>query len=107
MLWNFLGMAMVGFGSVLVKGCPFRQLIASGQGDTDAGMTVLGMLTGAALVQNWGLAGNAEGTPYAGKIAVLAGLCCSVRRSACSTGSGARRMLPSSRPGWIKNSLSC
>ena len=73
-LWNFLGMAMVGFGSVLVRGCPFRQLIASGQGDTDAGVTVLGMLTGAALVQNWGLAGNAEGTPYAGKIAILAGL---------------------------------
>jgi YedE family putative selenium metabolism protein len=74
-LWNFLGMTMVGFGSVLVRGCPFRQLIASGQGDTDAGVTVLGMLTGAALVQNWGLAGNPEGTPDAGKVAVLLGLC--------------------------------
>jgi hypothetical protein len=73
-LWNFLGMTMVGFGSVLIKGCPFRQLIASGQGDTDAGAAVLGMLTGAALVQNWGLAGNAEGTPYEGKMAVLFGL---------------------------------
>jgi YedE family putative selenium metabolism protein len=74
-LWNVLGMTMVGFGSVLVRGCPFRQLIASGQGDTDAGVTVLGMLTGAALVQNWGLAGNAEGTPFAGKLAILGGLC--------------------------------
>jgi YedE family putative selenium metabolism protein len=72
--WNFLGMTMVGFGSVLIKGCPFRQLISAGQGDTDAGAAVLGMLTGAALVQNWGLAGNAEGTPYEGKIAVLLGL---------------------------------
>jgi YedE family putative selenium metabolism protein len=74
-LWNFLGMVMVGFGSVLIKGCPFRQLISAGQGDTDAGASVLGMLTGAALVQNWGLGGNAEGTPYEGKVAVLLGLC--------------------------------
>jgi YedE family putative selenium metabolism protein len=74
-LWNFLGMGLVGFGSVLIKGCPFRQLILSGQGDTDAGAAVLGMLTGAALVQNWGIAGNAAGTPYEGKVAVLAGLC--------------------------------
>jgi YedE family putative selenium metabolism protein len=74
-LWNFLGMLIVGFGSVLIKGCPFRQLIAAGQGDTDAGAAVLGMLTGAAIVQNWGLGGNAEGTPYEGKVAVLLGLC--------------------------------
>ena len=74
-LWNFLGMLMVGFGSVLIRGCPFRQLIASGQGDTDAGAAVLGMLTGAAIVQNWGLGGNASGTPYEGKIAVLFGIC--------------------------------
>ncbi len=73
-VWNFLSMILVGFGSVLVRGCPFRQLISAGQGDTDAGATVLGMLTGAALVQNWGLGGNAEGTPYAGKVAVLLGL---------------------------------
>jgi len=69
--WNFLGMLVVGFGSVLIKGCPFRQLIAAGQGDTDAGASVLGMLTGAALVQDWGLGGTAAGTPYEGKVAVL------------------------------------
>lgn len=74
-LWNFLGMLVVGFGSVLIKGCPFRQLISAGQGDTDAGAAVLGMLTGAALVQNWGLGGNAEGTPFEGKVAVLFSLC--------------------------------
>lgn len=74
-VWNFLGMLMVGFGSVLIKGCPFRQLILSGQGDSDAGAAVLGMLTGAALVQNWGLGGDAAGTPYEGKLAVLFGLC--------------------------------
>ena len=74
-LWNFLGMLVVGFGSVLIKGCPFRQLISAGQGDTDSGAAVLGMLTGAALVQNWGLGGNAAGTPFEGKVAVLFSLC--------------------------------
>ncbi|MBI4698782.1 MAG: hypothetical protein HY758_07740, partial [Nitrospirae bacterium] len=66
---------IVGFGSVLIKGCPFRQLVSAGQGDTDAGASVLGMLTGAALVQNWGLGGTASGTPYEGKVAVLSGIC--------------------------------
>jgi uncharacterized protein len=74
-VWNFLGMLVVGFGSVLIKGCPFRQLISAGQGDTDAGASVLGMLTGAAFVQNWGLGGNASGTPYEGQVAVLFSLC--------------------------------
>jgi uncharacterized protein len=73
--WGFLGMLMVGFGSVLIRGCPLRQLVAAGQGDSDAGAAVMGMLVGAALVQNWGLGGNAAGTPPAGQISVLLGLC--------------------------------
>lgn len=72
-LWNGLGMGLVGFGSVLIKGCPLRQLVLAGQGDTDAGSAVLGMLVGAAIVQNWGIAGTAEGTPFAGRIAVITG----------------------------------
>lgn len=73
--WAFLGMLMVGFGSILIRGCPLRQLVAAGQGDNDAGATVMGMLVGAALVQNWDLGGNASGTPPAGQIAVLLGIC--------------------------------
>jgi YedE family putative selenium metabolism protein len=72
-LWNGLGMGLVGFGSVLIKGCPLRQLVLSGQGDSDASAAVLGMLVGAAVVQNWGIAGTAEGTPLWGKIAVVSG----------------------------------
>ena len=72
--WAFLGMLMVGFGSILIRGCPFKQLVAAGEGDCDAGAAVLGMLAGAALVQNWGLGGNAAGTPYEGKMAVIIGL---------------------------------
>jgi hypothetical protein len=56
-------------------GCPFRQVILAGQGDLDAGAAVLGMIVGGALVQNWGLGGNAAGTPYEGQLAVLLGLC--------------------------------
>lgn len=73
--WSFLGMLMVGFGSVLIRGCPFRQVVLAGQGDLDAGSAVLGMLVGAALVQSWGLGGNAVGTPYEGQLAVLLGIC--------------------------------
>lgn len=72
--WAFLGMLLVGFGSILIRGCPLRQLVAAGQGDTDAGVTVMGMLVGAALVQNWGLAGTPAGTPLAAQVAVLFGL---------------------------------
>jgi len=73
--WAFLAMLMVGFGSVLVRGCPLRQLTAAGAGDADAGATVMGMLVGAAISQNWNLAGNPAGTPPAGQIAVLLGIC--------------------------------
>jgi len=71
--WNFLGLALTGFGSVLVKGCPLRQLIVAGEGDTDGAVTVFGMLVGAALVQNWNLAGNSAGTPPAAQMAVVVG----------------------------------
>ncbi len=72
--WAFLGMLLVGFGSVLVRGCPLRQLVAAGQGDNDAGVTVMGMLVGAALVENWNLGGGPAGTPMEAQIAVLLGI---------------------------------
>ena len=52
-LWNFLSMALVGLAAALLGGCPLRQLILSGEGDTDAGATVLGLFAGAALVRNF------------------------------------------------------
>ncbi|UCF81261.1 MAG: YedE-related selenium metabolism membrane protein [Acidobacteriota bacterium] len=70
-LWNFLGMALVGVGSALLGGCPFRQLVLAGNGNTDSGLTILGMLAGAAIVHNFGLAGAA--TTH-GKAAVVLGL---------------------------------
>jgi hypothetical protein len=66
-------MALVGWLSVLIGGCPFRQLIKAGEGDADAGLVAVGMLIGGALVQSWGLAATAAGVPLYGKVAVLAG----------------------------------
>ena len=83
-LWNFLGMTLVGWGSVLLGGCPLRQLILAGEGSGDSAVTVLGMLAGAAFAHNFGLAGSADavneagqlvvgGVSTAGKVAVLLG----------------------------------
>jgi hypothetical protein len=72
-LWSFLGMALVGWFSVIIGGCPFRQLIKSGEGDTDAAVAVAGMFVGGAIVQSWNLAATSAGVPLGGKIAVAAG----------------------------------
>ncbi len=76
--WTFLAMSLVGFGSVLIDGCPFRQLIKSGQGDVDAGVTTLGMLMGGSLVHVWLIRSTSAGPTFQGKIAVLIGLAFSV-----------------------------
>ncbi len=73
-LWNFLGMVLVGFGSVLLGGCPLRQLILAGEGNTDSVVTVLGYTVGAAFCHNFGLASSGKGPTVNGQIAVIIGL---------------------------------
>lgn len=73
-LWNILGMYLVGFGSVLLGGCPLRQLVLSGEGNSDSALTVLGLGVGAAFAHNFGLASSADGPTTAGKIAVVIGI---------------------------------
>ena len=72
-LWNFLGMALVGWASVLLGGCPLRQLVLSGEGNSDSGIAVLGMIVGAAFCHNFGLASSGKGPTTAGMIAVVIG----------------------------------
>jgi len=72
-LWNFLGLALAGFASVLLGGCPLRQLISASEGNTDSVITVIGLIAGAAFAHNFGLAASARGVPAAGQIAVLIG----------------------------------
>mgnify|MGYP002859004340 CR=1 FL=1 len=73
-LWNLLGMALVGWGSVLLGGCPLRQLILAGEGNGDSAVTVIGLLVGAAFAHNFGLASSGAGPTLNGKVAVVAGL---------------------------------
>lgn len=73
-LWNFLGMTMAGFGSVLLGGCPMRQLVLAGEGNVDSAVTFLGLITGGAFAHNFGLAASAKGPTANGQIAVAAGL---------------------------------
>ena len=73
-LWNVLGMVLVGYGSVLLGGCPLRQLILAGSGNADSGVAVIGMIVGAAFCHNFKLASSADGPTAGGKIAVLIGL---------------------------------
>lgn len=72
-LWNFLGMGLAGFGSVLLGGCPLRQLVSAAEGNTDSAVTIIGLVAGAAFAHNFGLAASPKGVPAAGQIAVLIG----------------------------------
>lgn len=60
-LWNLLGMVLVGWGSMLLGGCPLRQLILAGEGNTDSAITITGFIVGAAVAHNFGLASSATG----------------------------------------------
>ena len=84
--WNAQGVAVVALGSVLLGGCPMRQLVMTGTGNVDSAITVLGLIAGAAFSHNFGLASAADayeegtslviggGTTANGRIAVIASL---------------------------------
>ncbi|MTI47214.1 YedE family putative selenium transporter [Sporosalibacterium faouarense] len=72
-IWNFLGMLLAGWGSVLLGGCPLRQLILSGEGNIDSVMAVMGMVFGAAFSHNFNLAASPKGSTPNGQIAVIIG----------------------------------
>ncbi|MFH1114734.1 MAG: YedE family putative selenium transporter [Pseudomonadota bacterium] len=68
--WNFSGMLVAGLAFALAGGCPGRQLFMSGEGDGDAGVFVFGMITGAAIAHNFGLASSPTGIGPHGMAAV-------------------------------------
>jgi len=72
LLWNFFGLLLAGFASVLLGGCPLRQLVMAGSGNADSAVTVLGFLTGVALAYNFNLASTVSGPTVGGKIAFVA-----------------------------------
>ena len=73
-LWNFAGMLLAGLAFALAGGCPGRQLFLSGEGDGDAAVFVLGMITGAAFAHNFALASSPKGPGAFGPAAVIVGL---------------------------------
>lgn len=73
-LWNFLGMTLAGLSFALAGGCPGRQLILSGEGNTDSGIFVFGMITGAAFSHNFSLASSGKGIGTYSAYGVLLGL---------------------------------
>jgi uncharacterized protein len=73
-LWNFLGMVVAGLAFALAGGCPGRQLFMAGEGDGDAAVFVLGMIVGAGLSHNFGLASSPQGIGPHGVAAVVISL---------------------------------
>ena len=51
-----------------------RQLVLSGEGNSDSAVTVLGLMAGAAFAHNFGLASSAKGPTANGKVAVIVGI---------------------------------
>jgi YedE family putative selenium metabolism protein len=73
-IWNFAGMVLAGLAFALAGGCPGRQLFLSGEGDGDAAIFVLGMIMGAPIAHNFGLASSPKGVGPHGIAAVAVGL---------------------------------
>jgi len=72
-IWNIAGLFIVGLGSVFLGGCPYRQLVLAGSGNSDSAITVGGMIVGGALAHNLGLASSINGATDNGMIAC--GIC--------------------------------
>ena len=73
-LWNFMGMVTAGLAFALAGGCPGRQLFMAGEGDNDAAVFVVGLITGTAMAHNFGMASSTAGIGPHGMAATLAGL---------------------------------
>jgi len=73
-LWNFGGMVVAGLAFALAGGCPGRQLFLAGEGDGDAAVFVLGMIVGAGISHNFGMASSPTGVGPYGIAAVIIGL---------------------------------
>ena len=51
-----------------------RQLVLSGEGNSDSALTILGLIVGAAFCHNFGLASSGAGPTLNGQIAVVLGI---------------------------------
>ncbi|MEG2171948.1 MAG: YedE family putative selenium transporter [Desulfovibrionaceae bacterium] len=86
--WNFMGMVTAGLAFALAGGCPGRQLFLAGEGDNDAAIFALGLIVGAAMAHNFGMASSGAGIGPHGAIAALGGfaLCLVIGAVGCKRG---------------------
>lgn len=73
-LWNTLGMVLAGLAFTLAGGCPGRQLVLSGEGNTDSALFVTGMIVGAGFAHMYSTASSTAGPGAFGPLAVAVGL---------------------------------
>jgi hypothetical protein len=73
-VWNFLGMTLAGLAFTLAGGCPGRQLIMAGEGDSDAGVFFLGLIVGAGIAHNFGLTSSGKGIGPFGAAGTIIGI---------------------------------
>lgn len=73
-VWNFLAMLLTGLAASLAGGCPVRQMVLAGEGDTGAATALVGMALGAALAHSFALVSSGAGPTPAGKVAVVVGV---------------------------------
>jgi hypothetical protein len=52
-IWTFLGFSLVGLAATQMGGCPLRNFAMAGEGDTDAGVSILGYIAGGAIAVNF------------------------------------------------------
>jgi YedE family putative selenium metabolism protein len=71
---NFLGMTLAGLAFTLAGGCPGRQLILAGEGDSDAAIFVMGMIIGAGVSHNFLIASSPGGPGQFGIGGIIIGL---------------------------------
>ena len=83
-IWNFLGMTLAGLCFALAGGCPGRQLFLSGEGDADAAIFATGMIVGAAISHNFGMAASPKGIgPHTAEGVILGLIICLVIGFSC------------------------
>lgn len=73
-IWNFMGMTLAGLCFTLAGGCPGRQLIMAGEGDNDSAIFFLGIIVGAGIAHNFGMAANGKGIGEFSVIGIFAGI---------------------------------
>jgi hypothetical protein len=65
-LWNALALALVGACGAFAGGCPVRQIVMAGEGNGDAMVGCAGLMFGAAIAHNFGIASTAASASAAG-----------------------------------------